>query len=602
MTYYKYKIAIVTTGLSLLGIVFGIFSHSVSAQTVTPSIGGVGYTIQETFPDENFAQFIAGKLAGGDVNAVLTQDKVNGVTQIYAPQYGIADITGIEVFSNLESVLLENNNLVSLPDSICSLTKLKTIYIPYNQITSLPENMGDLVNLKQLNLNSNKLTDLPDSLFELGSLQSMYLGNNQIQSVSEDIGKLSGLMSLRLGSNQLTSLPESIGSLSKLQELLLENNQLRSLPESIGNLTLLRRLDLPINQLKSIPDSIGNLSSLEVLFLSRNQLISVPESIGDLSNLKQLYLDYNQLTRIPESIGKLSVLTRLYLGDNQLTSLPESLGDLSSLKHSSTDFTLQNNLLPTNYKIRLNELFGITVKYETQNQLCMKKDAMLIYDIHNYSDYDNIIQESFLTTLVDIDRNGLRIPLSLEHELIIENYVDEDGNQVDISEYIQNGIIIKEGSVFIQVRASGAGVFPNNSDHALTADKIQFNFKKSKSSYNLKFDLNGGTDTMPTTQILFEGERGNAPAEPKREGFVFKSWNTLKDGSGTTWNFTTNKMPASDVILYAQWEGDGKSIDPITIIKLPKTGDVSNVIGSSILLAGIGTLLMVINRKRKTQK
>ena len=55
-----------------------------------------------------------------------------------------------------------------LPDSLCSLTKLKTLDLSSNErLTALPENIGNLTKLDYLNINYTGITSLPASAWNL---------------------------------------------------------------------------------------------------------------------------------------------------------------------------------------------------------------------------------------------------------------------------------------------------------------------------------------------------------------------------------------------------------------------------------------------------
>lgn len=75
--------------------------------------------------------------------------------------------------------------------------------------------------------------------------------------------------------------------------------------------------------------------------------------------------------------------------------------------------------------------------------------------------------------------------------------------------------------------------------------------------YQLSFNLNGATGKVPDTQSIRFGGIADSVQSPVWEGYKFLGWNTSPDGSGVTWNFTETKMPAKDVVLYAQWEKAG---------------------------------------------
>ena len=105
--------------------------------------------------------------------------------------------------------------------------------------------------------------------------------------------------------------------------------------------------------------------------------------------------------------------------------------------------------------------------------------------------------------------------------------------------------------------------------------------------YNLSFNLNGGTGTIPTTQSLVEGATGIAVDKPSRENYTFLEWNTKQDGSGSKWEPGITPMIANDVTLFAQWQENKTPVPPTPEPKpdnngtgqlsqglLPKTGGV----------------------------
>ena len=182
---------------------------------------------------------------------------------------------------------------------------------------------------------------------------------------------------------------------------------------------------------------IDVLSKLQVLWLNDNQLTNLLTGIDNLSDLQQLDLNNNQITSLPDNIGGLGNLESLYLNNNQLISLPESIGNSGYLEW----LELLDNLLPTDYQNTLNTLgLNFTVDYETQRQLTLKS-GLSPYIITSQSDFNAID----LFTTVELSDNS---EVSPAQNLILENYVDENNNAVDIDDYILNGFIQKEETIF----------------------------------------------------------------------------------------------------------------------------------------------------------
>ena len=73
-------------------------------------------------------------------------------------------------------------------------------------------------------------------------------------------------------------------------------------------------------------------------------------------------------------------------------------------------------------------------------------------------------------------------------------------------------------------------------------------------SYTLTYDANGGSGAPAGSTFDFDESVTVSATTPTRGGFNFVDWNTLRNGSGTTYApSATFSMPASDVTLYAQW-------------------------------------------------
>ena len=90
------------------------------------------------------------------------------------------------VQTTTELILIENA-LTCLPESIENLTALTSLELFYNQFTCLPDFIGNLTNLTSLDLSYNQLSCLPDSIEHLSNLTNLNLDCNQLTSTPETI-------------------------------------------------------------------------------------------------------------------------------------------------------------------------------------------------------------------------------------------------------------------------------------------------------------------------------------------------------------------------------------------------------------------------------
>lgn len=82
-------------------------------------------------------------------------------------------------------LILTDNQLTHLPDSIGRLTQLKKLMLAGNQLTELPDNMANCRELELVRLSANKLSHLPDWLFSLPKLSWLAFAGNPFSHVYE---------------------------------------------------------------------------------------------------------------------------------------------------------------------------------------------------------------------------------------------------------------------------------------------------------------------------------------------------------------------------------------------------------------------------------
>jgi len=120
-----------------------------------------------------------------------------------------------EKLKNLKILFLSNNQFRELPTVLLECHQLSIIGFRNNQIDSLPENSLPLTT-RWLILTDNNLSTLPDSIGELKYLQKFMLSGNQISSLPKSLLACKNLELFRLAANQMNALPSWLLTLPKL--------------------------------------------------------------------------------------------------------------------------------------------------------------------------------------------------------------------------------------------------------------------------------------------------------------------------------------------------------------------------------------------------
>lgn len=139
----------------------------------------------------------------------------------------------------MQALVLQSNKLISLPDSITTLSELRALSLAANNIAALPDSIGSCSSLRLLDVSSNKLASLPTSL-----------------------GQLVSLKTLKLSGNLLAAIPLEMSTLSALQEFFFAGNLLQPLPEEELTATGSEAAQALLQQLLPIPKVISNPVSL----------------------------------------------------------------------------------------------------------------------------------------------------------------------------------------------------------------------------------------------------------------------------------------------------------------------------------------------------
>lgn len=248
-------------------------------------------------------------------------------------------------WTQLESLDLSQNQLLSLPNQICDVDsrRLVRLDVSSNNLMAIPACFGGFRHLREFWMQSNKLEEVPESLYQMPSLRILDVSSNFIVALSNDLGQLTNLQVLRASHNKLTSIPDSIGRLEKLESLDVSYNGMTDLPRMSG-MKNLRKLQAVHAGLERLPEDFIDLTELAYCDISQNYLRELPENMSRLSKLSKLLVAGNNITSLPEDLPLSAQLEELDISHNYLTYLPISIGQSRSLKILSASENLLSSL------------------------------------------------------------------------------------------------------------------------------------------------------------------------------------------------------------------------------------------------------------------
>ncbi|HAO5739025.1 TPA: LPXTG cell wall anchor domain-containing protein [Listeria monocytogenes] len=322
----------------------------------------------------------------------------------------------------------------------------------------------------------------------------------------EGVQYLNNISNLFVHYNEITDI-SVISELSNLKYVYLDENPINDF-SPLSDLTNLEELSLGATQITDI-SVLSNLTNLTGLSLHDNQLNNL-DALSSLQNLKILNLIETQTSDI-SALSGLTKLENLYLSYNQISDI-STLSDLKNLKNLSLERNQIRDISPLS---SLTKLTSLTLfKQEIMNDPIMYNPAITISnDIKDVS--------GSLIAPATISDNGTYTNPNLTWNL--PSYLNEVSYTFRQTVTVGNETADFYGTVRQPLQA-------------IPVD------------YTATFDVDGTEtkESVETGDLLIE------PAEPTKEGYTFIGWYDAKTG-GNKWDFSTDKMPAEDMTLYAQF-------------------------------------------------
>lgn len=205
-------------------------------------------------------------------------------------------------YKDKQEIIIDKQSLKEIPLSLTSnmnYNSTMTLDLSNNNIRAIPSNcFYNFPALQALILNDNKLELIPNSVSCLFSLKTLKLNHNNLHILPQEIGELNNLEILSVMQNLLIALPKTIGKLKNtLKVINLNANRLKYLPNEFCQLCNLEELHLYNNNFEALPYKIGCLPNLKIFSIEWFQyaadIIGIPEKIL-LFNFKNFCLIHKE--------------------------------------------------------------------------------------------------------------------------------------------------------------------------------------------------------------------------------------------------------------------------------------------------------------------
>ena len=349
----------------------------------------------ENFPDVNFRNWLLEQDYGRD--GVITEEEINGITEISVRERNISSLQGIEYFTALTGLSCSYNQLTSL--DLSKNPMLTFLECFNNRLTSLDVSKNPA--LTYLDCSYNSLTSLDVS--KNPALKELSCDHNQLSNL--DVSNCPALDNLRCENNQLTSL--EVSNHPALRELWCHNNQLSNL--DVSNCPALDNSRCENNQLASL--DVSNCPVLRILTCYNNQLTSL--EVSNHPALTDIHCYNNQLTSL--IVTNNPVLKILECYNNQLTNFVVANNAQVWLR-----LECYNNRL-TSLDVSSNP--GLAILYCSDN-LLTSLDVSNNPNVRDIECHNNQIKGEAMDALID----GLPFTDRLSYIFVVDEGNPDEGN------------------------------------------------------------------------------------------------------------------------------------------------------------------------------
>lgn len=232
-----------------------------------------------SFEDSNFDRAVRDALAVELNRPELTDptepidfDDAEALTSLFASDYGITDLEGVDQLWNARSLQLSDNPITDL-QSLAELPYLTTLQLAGTEVSALTP-LANAVGLSMLNLSDTPVTDL-SPLVGLAHLRELDLADSSVSDVS-DIANMPQLRELSLAGTSVSDITP-LDAHPNLKEINLGRSQVDDL-DALRDMPELDRVILTDNT--ALQAESGNNFPLQALLSSSAQQIFLEGTTG----------------------------------------------------------------------------------------------------------------------------------------------------------------------------------------------------------------------------------------------------------------------------------------------------------------------------------
>ena len=343
----------------------------------------------------------------GNPDGFINRNTTNNVVFLDVSGESIEDLTGIEAFGNLQTLIADNNSIQEL--DLSANTQLREVSIFNNKLRLI--NISENDGLEKLNVFKNNLGFIDVS------------GNRNLNY-------------LAVADNNITTL--DLLNNRKLETLYCQNNQLSTL--FLNNFPNLKIVNCEYNNITEL--NTNNSTGLENLNASNNNISTL--NVSTNVSLQQINVMYNAIEEIDLSPNK--DLTAILVGYNNLNSLNIRNGNNNSLVVLRAEGNERLDCITADDEIAATNAENVAGRWNKDYKTGFSVNCMTISK-------NNTVEKSFdffvgnnKTLTINSDQKASLQILNLQGVAVISKNLEQGLNAINLNNALSNVYVLQINS------------------------------------------------------------------------------------------------------------------------------------------------------------